>query len=57
MADPRRVVLELDRESDPISGLLAMADGPPLAFSGWLELTALIEHAVSPDPPHEKEGQ
>ena len=39
-----RVVLDLDPLSEPIRGRVAAeGDGNPQAFSGWIELSSLIE--------------
>ncbi len=43
----RRTILELKLGSDPIEGSLTIAQGPPIAFHGWLELTALISRAMT----------
>jgi hypothetical protein len=43
--------LYLDSESDPISGALIHADGRRQRFSGWIELTAVLEEARRSEHP------
>jgi len=49
MTELTRVVLDLDRTAEPISGCVHVAGGPRVAFSGWLELVALLERVAGPD--------
>ena len=43
--------LEIDVESDPISGAVSEPEGTPHRFTGWIELVAAIERArASADP-------
>ena len=44
MVDTGRVelILELDREAEPISGVLRTSSGPQ-AFRGWIQLAALLD--------------
>jgi hypothetical protein len=37
------VALELDPGADPIAGVLRPPAGEPQPFTGWLELTQLLE--------------
>ncbi len=37
------VTVELDADADPICGTLLDAAGPPIEFSGWLELMSGFE--------------
>lgn len=32
---------------DSIDGTIALADGPPVRFSGWMQLTQLMSRAVN----------
>jgi hypothetical protein len=43
-ADVIRVVVEFDAESEPIQGSV-LADHGERPFSGWMQLTAALEHA------------
>jgi hypothetical protein len=44
LADDRlHVTVELEPAGDPICGTLADGAGPPIAFSGWLELMSGFE--------------
>jgi hypothetical protein len=56
--DPLRLQIELQPASDPIEGHLAGEHGETVSFTGWLELIAVIEHAMAaPDrTPHEGES-
>jgi hypothetical protein len=38
-----RLVIDLDPMAEPITGTLSSADGPALAFRGWLALTEAVE--------------
>jgi hypothetical protein len=42
---PLRLQLELQDDSDPISGRLLLANNDGVVFNGWLELIAAIEAA------------
>jgi len=42
-AAPVHVAVELEATGDPISGTLRHAAGPPVAFTGWLELMSGFE--------------
>jgi hypothetical protein len=35
--------VELECGSDPIRGTIGAADGPTVAFTGWIELAAALE--------------
>jgi hypothetical protein len=60
-APTRRIVLEIDEGSDPISGDLADGQGTR-RFSGWLELADALQAALGPgaetreDSRHDEEG-
>jgi hypothetical protein len=43
MADAFRVVIDLDREAEPIAGELRAGAAEPQRFAGLLELMALID--------------
>jgi hypothetical protein len=43
------IALVVRRASDPIDGTIALADGDPVPFTGWMQLTRLLSRAV--DPP------
>lgn len=41
---PVRFLVDLSSDADGrVSGEVAMADGPPVPFSGWLELLRVLE--------------
>ena len=40
------VAIDLLIGSEPIAGSLRVSSGPPRAFSGWLQLTSLLQAAV-----------
>jgi hypothetical protein len=44
------VMLAIDIDSDPISGLLSNGSGPSRPFHGWIELVALVEAVRSASP-------
>ena len=44
-ADRLKLVLQLDRGAEPISGQLVREDRTSSQFVGWLELTRAIEDA------------
>ena len=43
--EPTRVTLELEAATDPIGGSFQAAGHPRRAFTGWLQLVALLEEA------------
>jgi len=43
------IALVVCRTSDPIDGTIALGDGDPVPFTGWMQLTRLLSRAV--DPP------
>ena len=43
------IALVVRRASDPIDGTIALRDGDPVPFTGWMQLTRLLSSAV--DPP------
>jgi hypothetical protein len=47
------VMLAVDIDSDPISGLLSNGSGASRPFHGWIELAALIEAARSASSQHD----
>jgi hypothetical protein len=51
MAEPRRVVIELDSGPDPITGLLLMDGKGSRRFEGYTQLIAALEaaRAAAPD--------
>jgi hypothetical protein len=53
-----RLVLELERAGDPITGRLRRVRGPAVPFTGWLELISAVEAAREdpPDPPPDRPG-
>lgn len=56
-----RIVLDIEPDAQPIRGVLQPAVGAPATFTGWLELTRVLEllirqaahhpRAASPAPP------
>jgi hypothetical protein len=48
-----RIVLDIEAEAQPITGVLSAPDGSNRAFCGWTGLAAAIEWAVEPDPEQE----
>jgi hypothetical protein len=49
-ATPRRLSIELQRDSEPITGRIADPAGRSERFSGWLELIAALERARTGEP-------
>jgi hypothetical protein len=51
MATDQRLVLrlEVDREADPITGILSQPGEVSRSFTGWLDLTDVIESIRRPD--------
>jgi hypothetical protein len=49
MTGTAHLSLTIDVDSDPISGSIANGTGVSRAFSGWIELVAVIEAARSED--------
>ncbi len=51
--EPRRVrvVLDLDRGSDPVAGTLTADSGAATPFTGWVGLTRAIELALTTEGP------
>jgi hypothetical protein len=50
MAEPRRVVIELDPGPDPIAGLLLTDGNRPRRFEGYTQLIAALEVARAAAP-------
>jgi hypothetical protein len=54
---PDRVLIEIDPAAEPISGVIRHGASPARAFSGWLELVALLDSerrpAAGPSPPED----
>jgi hypothetical protein len=44
-AERTRVILELG-SGEPVEGFLVADDGPPRAFSGWMELVAVLQSVL-----------
>lgn len=40
-----RIVIEIERDTDPIEGRLLEPESEAQAFKGWLSLTALLDAA------------
>jgi hypothetical protein len=59
MAEPRRVVIELDPGPDPIAGLLLMDGSGPRRFEGYTQLIAALEvaRAAAPEAPPDHADQ
>jgi hypothetical protein len=51
-ADDEVIVIALGvrRASDPIDGTIALPDGDPVPFTGWMQLTRLLSRVVDPPP-------
>lgn len=43
--DRTRIVIEIERDSDPIEGRLLEPEAEAQVFKGWLSLTALLDAA------------
>ena len=48
-SDPVRVVVDIRRTEDTISGELAVRGAPASSFFGWLELIDLLRRAAEAD--------
>ena len=48
-----RIVIDLERDSDPIEGTLLEPEFHASSFRGWLALAALIETIRTPGPDHD----
>ena len=46
-----RLSLEVEPDSEPISGRLSDASGAERPFTGWLDLAAALEAMLSPGDP------
>lgn len=44
-----RVVIDVDPQAEPIGGRVSSAEGPDVAFAGWLDLFQAVEAALSGD--------
>lgn len=51
-----QLALELDRETEPIAGRLRRDDGTTWSFTGWLELTRVLEEAQGDDDRSPERG-
>jgi hypothetical protein len=47
-----RITLYVDPHAEPIQGQLLREGEPPQPFSGWVELTSVIETACRDAPGH-----
>ena len=47
-----RIVLDVDPDVEPIRGLLHPEIGRPLPFTGWLEMTRLLERLITQAGQH-----
>lgn len=47
-----RIVLDVDPDVEPIRGFLHPEIGRPLPFTGWLELTRLLERLITQAGQH-----
>jgi hypothetical protein len=47
-----RIVLEVDPDDEPIRGVLRPEIGRPVPFTGWLELTRLLERLITQAGQH-----
>jgi hypothetical protein len=43
--DPRRLIIELDPYAEPLSGQVDLGRGQSVRFTGWSELTTVIDAA------------
>ena len=50
VTEVRQFTLALEIGTEPIAGRLSERDGEAVAFAGWLELAAALEHAMRPEP-------
>jgi hypothetical protein len=48
--------LSIEIDSDPIAGSVAVEEGAPQRFSGWIELVATIESARQEGPSGGEDG-
>jgi hypothetical protein len=44
---PMKLVLEIDPAADPVCGTLCDERGVPQAFTGWTQLGAILDGAIS----------
>lgn len=44
--DEISIALLVDRASDPIAGTLSLPHGPPVPFTGWMQLTQQLARAL-----------
>jgi hypothetical protein len=48
----RTLILEIDSDTDPVSGRLGEGTGPSVPFVGWLGLARALERVLdAPSPP------
>lgn len=50
---PIRIVIDLERDTDPIEGMLLEPEFHASSFRGWLALAALIETIRTPSRIHD----
>jgi hypothetical protein len=50
VAQRKRLMLELDPDSDPLVGCLRDDRGRTFEFSGWFGFTGALEHPLTPGP-------
>jgi hypothetical protein len=49
-ADKLRITLEIDRGTEPITGVASASDGQARPFCGWTALATAIEQAIEELP-------
>jgi hypothetical protein len=46
-----QVTIELELDSEPITGSFHGAEGGSITFSGWIQLVSLLQDAATSPPP------
>jgi hypothetical protein len=49
VSEPLPLRVEVDRESELVTGLVSSADGPTRPFTGWTELFTALQEAIADD--------
>ena len=50
-SDQAHVTLDIERDSEPITGSFQHGDGGPTAFNGWIQLVSLLQDAATARVP------